>query len=312
MILCFLINCKYIKLSCFSEDKVAKLRVYFVNDILVSLWFICFFIVNAFCTIGGKNYYCKHEWVVINRKRLESVRNQVFLYERKTGLGPATPTLARLCSTNWATSALLNVLYCEEKETRTPTGQLPLPPQSSASTIPPPLQNISVIPVVPRTGLEPACPQRHTHLKRTCLPFHHLGFIWAENGTRTRDPNLGKVVLYQLSYFRVVALFSKAMQRYNLFLNLQTFWKFFYRKSSIAPKITSKSSNSLRILHRSSRAASRLSERIIHGPLGSTTLLRSSKHLITAWTRSFISSFTSSLFSGTWKSKLNKTIVKRV
>ena len=27
-------------------------------------------------------------------------------------------------------------------------------------------------------------------------------FSGAENGTRTRDPNLGKVVLYQLSYFR--------------------------------------------------------------------------------------------------------------
>ena len=26
----------------------------------------------------------------------------------------------------------------------------------------------------------------------------------AENGTRTRDPNLGKVVLYQLSYFRLL------------------------------------------------------------------------------------------------------------
>ena len=26
----------------------------------------------------------------------------------------------------------------------------------------------------------------------------------AENETRTRDPNLGKVVLYQLSYFRVM------------------------------------------------------------------------------------------------------------
>ncbi len=26
--------------------------------------------------------------------------------------------------------------------------------------------------------------------------------IRAKNGTRTRDPNLGKVVLYQLSYFR--------------------------------------------------------------------------------------------------------------
>ncbi len=27
--------------------------------------------------------------------------------------------------------------------------------------------------------------------------------IGAKNGTRTRDPDLGKVVLYQLSYFRV-------------------------------------------------------------------------------------------------------------
>ena len=29
-------------------------------------------------------------------------------------------------------------------------------------------------------------------------------FKRAGNGTRTRDPNLGKVVLYQLSYSRVV------------------------------------------------------------------------------------------------------------
>ena len=29
-----------------------------------------------------------------------------------------------------------------------------------------------------------------------------LTFFGAENETRTRDPNLGKVVLYQLSYFR--------------------------------------------------------------------------------------------------------------
>ncbi len=28
--------------------------------------------------------------------------------------------------------------------------------------------------------------------------------VGAGNGTRTRDPNLGKVVLYQLSYSRVV------------------------------------------------------------------------------------------------------------
>ena len=32
----------------------------------------------------------------------------------------------------------------------------------------------------------------------------------AENGTRTRDPNLGKVVLYQLSYFRLYSLFRGA------------------------------------------------------------------------------------------------------
>ena len=42
-------------------------------------------------------------------------------------------------------------------------------------------------------------------------PFCYIVFLGAfnrllcgaENGTRTRDPNLGKVVLYQLSYFRL-------------------------------------------------------------------------------------------------------------
>ena len=28
----------------------------------------------------------------------------------------------------------------------------------------------------------------------------------AKNGTRTRDPDLGKVVLYQLSYFRIISM----------------------------------------------------------------------------------------------------------
>ena len=46
----------------------------------------------------------------------------------------------------------------------------------------------------------------------------HFG---AENGTRTRDPDLGKVVLYQLSYFRMtsVLFFRKRLQRYCFFLN---------------------------------------------------------------------------------------------
>ena len=39
----------------------------------------------------------------------------------------------------------------------------------------------------------------------------------AENETRTRDPNLGKVVLYQLSYFRVVAFSLKRGAKIRLF-----------------------------------------------------------------------------------------------
>ena len=39
-------------------------------------------------------------------------------------------------------------------------------------------------------------------------------FLWrAGNGTRTRDPNLGKVVLYQLSYSRVAHLTAKLGRR---------------------------------------------------------------------------------------------------
>ena len=68
--------------------------------------------------------------------------------ERKTGLEPATPTLARLCSTNWAIFANCRSLCF---------------------------------------GIT------------SILKFS----FGAKNGTRTRDPNLGKVVLYQLSYFRV-------------------------------------------------------------------------------------------------------------
>ena len=39
----------------------------------------------------------------LNKVKLDVVFKKI--YERKTGLGPATPTLARLCSTNWAISA---------------------------------------------------------------------------------------------------------------------------------------------------------------------------------------------------------------
>ena len=41
----------------------------------------------------------------------------------------------------------------------------------------------------------------------------------AEDEVRTRDPQLGRLMLYRLSYFRSLALFSKGMQRYN-------FWRY--------------------------------------------------------------------------------------
>ena len=53
--------------------------------------------------------------------------------------------------------------------------------------------------------LSPSClpipPLRHLHKKSR----NASGPCGAENETRTRDPDLGKVVLYQLSYFRLTS-----------------------------------------------------------------------------------------------------------
>ena len=47
----------------------------------------------------------------------------------------------------------------------------------------------------------------------------HLLFR-AENEARTRDPNLGKVVLYQLSYFRIILLYQLSYFRIILAIKL--------------------------------------------------------------------------------------------
>ena len=39
----------------------------------------------------------------------------------------------------------------------------------------------------------------------------------AEDEARTRDPNLGKVVLYQLSYFRIFPFFSFGIAKVDIF-----------------------------------------------------------------------------------------------
>lgn len=70
--------------------------------------------------------------------------------------------------------------------------------------------------------------------------------IRAENETRTRDPNLGKVVLYQLSYFRrhsvtfiAEALSLKRSAKVRLFSELTNFLPVFFtfrgEKSGFAP-----------------------------------------------------------------------------
>ena len=50
----------------------------------------------------------------------------------------------------------------------------------------------------------------------------HLLFR-AENEARTRDPNLGKVVLYQLSYFRIILLYQLSYFRILLLYQLSYF-----------------------------------------------------------------------------------------
>ena len=57
----------------------------------------------------------------------------------------------------------------------------------------------------------------------------------AKNGVRTRDLNLGKVALYQLSYFRLcisislqLICFSFAVQRYDKYPFLQIFEQLFF------------------------------------------------------------------------------------
>ena len=57
--------------------------------------------------------------------------------------------------------------------------------------------------MVPEARLELARLERRGILNPLCLPIPPLG-LGAANEARTRDPDLGKVVLYQLSYSRII------------------------------------------------------------------------------------------------------------
>ena len=57
--------------------------------------------------------------------------------------------------------------------------------------------------MVPEARLELARLERRGILNPLCLPIPPLG-LGAGNEARTRAPDLGKVVLYQLSYSRII------------------------------------------------------------------------------------------------------------
>ncbi len=70
-----------------------------------------------------------------------------------------------------------------------------------------------------RRDLNPHGHNVHWILSPACLPIpplEHLYWYGAKNGVRTRDLNLGKVALYQLSYFRV-NIFSNNIRKCVLF-----------------------------------------------------------------------------------------------
>ena len=54
----------------------------------------------------------------------------------------------------------------------------------------------------------------------------------AENGTQTRDPQLGRLVLYRLSYFRMISLKSgaKIMKRAIICKSIAKLQSFFHPK----------------------------------------------------------------------------------
>ena len=97
---------------------------------------------------------------------------------------------------------------------------------------------------VPEAGIEPARPKWAQDFKsgastysatQALNPFTKnpdlLSGLWAENETRTRDPDLGKVVLYQLSSFRVVWWCKDThflITRKYFFNFFYFFWKYFF------------------------------------------------------------------------------------
>ena len=91
--------------------------------------------------------------------------------------------------------------------------------------------------LVLEAGLEPAQPQWPRDFKSLVSTDSTIRASFqrrAENETRTRDPNLGKVMLYQLSYFRIFSTGAKIMSfLVSAKLSIKKVWqKIFYRPNN--------------------------------------------------------------------------------
>ena len=78
--------------------------------------------------------------------------------------------------------------------------------------------------------LEPRLSTIVDFVSKSKSAFLLTSFLGAENETRTRDPNLGKVMLYQLSYFRILlpVLVVWDCKGTHFFLTSKLFCKNFY------------------------------------------------------------------------------------
>ena len=99
------------------------------------------------------------------------------------------------------------------------------------------LQAIKGLLVYSKRDLNPHSRNGQGILSPSCLPippFEHPRRERAENETRTRDPNLGKVMLYQLSYFRIFSTGAKIMSfLVSAKLSIKKVWqKIFYRPNN--------------------------------------------------------------------------------
>ena len=155
--------------------------------------------------------------------------------ERETRLELATPTLARLCSTNWAIPAYWAVFiktYTKKWSGKRDSNSRPQPWQGCAlpTELFPRIEQfllkltLKKIWSGKRDSNSRPQPWQGCALPTELFPRIEQFLLkltlknGAGNETRTRDPNLGKVVLYQLSYSRIALYDTASKFRVNSFM----------------------------------------------------------------------------------------------